>query len=71
MAEPDVDLSLDETVVPAMTEVDILQPGNETAAGTCQVTAEFRECLALRVAHELQPPAPVCAAETAVESNQR
>lgn len=53
MAEPDVDPSLDETVVLAIIEVDVLQPAIETATGGRQVTAELEECHALRVAHEL------------------
>ena len=53
MAEPDVDPSLEESVVLAISEVDVMQPGGETAAGARQVTAEFEECHALRVAHEL------------------
>ncbi|WP_458781423.1 GNAT family N-acetyltransferase [Arthrobacter sp. D3-16] len=52
MAEPEVDPSLHETVVLAITEVDVLQSGGETVAGAPRVTAEFEACHALREAHE-------------------
>ncbi|WP_461187391.1 GNAT family N-acetyltransferase [Arthrobacter sp. Z4-13] len=53
MAKPDVEPSLEETAALAITAVDILPVDGETEAGTSPVTADFKECHALRVEHEL------------------
>ncbi|MDQ0868501.1 GNAT superfamily N-acetyltransferase [Arthrobacter sp. V1I9] len=53
MAEPDVEPDFGKTVELAITAVDVQPRGNETPAGAGPVTAQFQECHALRVEHEL------------------